>query len=286
MARASARMFEKMFDLSGKVSIVTGGNRGIGRGLALGLAEAGAAVAILARDEEKNQATLKELLSLGVPAIALRVDLKQRRELRPAFDEVERKLGPVDIMVNNAAYATLTSVVETSEEDWDGVLAVNLNAAFLFCKYAAQSMIKRGKGGKIINVTSLASAFGSGVFPSYAVTKGGLAQLYAFARDRTWAAQYPGQRAGARMVLDRDDRMAPHRPRVRVAAQGNDSAHTARALRRGRRTQRRGGLPGLFGLRQHDRRRFADRRRVLDSLTEGPRGKRANGPGRCGYGGA
>jgi len=177
MARASARMFEKMFDLSGKVSIVTGGNRGIGRGLALGLAEARAAVAILARDEEKNQATLKELLSLGVPAIALRVDLKERRELKPAFDEVERKLGPVDIMVNNAAYATLTSVVETSEEDWDGVLAVNLNAAFLFCKYAAQSMIKRGKGGKIINVTSLASAFGSGVFPSYAVTKGGLAQL-------------------------------------------------------------------------------------------------------------
>ena len=116
-----------------------------------------------------------ELEILAQRIIAL--DLKQRRELKPAFDEVERQLGPVDIMVNNAAYATLTSVVDTSEEDWDGVLAVNLNAAFFFCKYAAQSMIKRAKGGKIINVTSLASAFGSGVFPSYAVTKGGLAQL-------------------------------------------------------------------------------------------------------------
>jgi 2-dehydro-3-deoxy-D-gluconate 5-dehydrogenase len=174
---AFPKAYPKMFDLSGKVSIVTGGNRGIGRGLALGLAEAGAAVAILARDEEKSRSTLGELQALGVPAMALKVDLKQRRELKPAFDEVERRLGPVDIMVNNAAYATLTSVVDTSEEDWDGVLAVNLNAAFFFCKYAAQSMIRRGKGGKIINVTSLASAFGSGVFPSYAVTKGGLAQL-------------------------------------------------------------------------------------------------------------
>ena len=175
--KAFPKAFPTMFDLSGKVSIVTGGNRGIGRGLALGLAEAGAAVAILARDEDKSRSTLKELQALGVPAMALQVDLKQRRELRPAFDEVERKLGPVDIMVNNAAYATLTSVVDISEEDWDGVLAVNLNAAFFFCKYAAQSMIRRGKGGKIINVTSLASAFGSGVFPSYAVSKGGLAQL-------------------------------------------------------------------------------------------------------------
>jgi len=146
--KAFPKAFPTMFDLSGKVSIVTGGNRGIGRGLALGLAEAGAAVAILARDEDKSRSTLKELQALGVPAMALQVDLKQRRELRPAFDEVERKLGPV-----------------------------NLNAAFFFCKYAAQSMIRRGKGGKIINVTSLASAFGSGVFPSYAVSKGGLAQL-------------------------------------------------------------------------------------------------------------
>jgi 2-dehydro-3-deoxy-D-gluconate 5-dehydrogenase len=167
----------KMFDLSGKVAIVTGGNRGIGRALALGLAEAGASVAIFARDEAKNAATLKELLALGGRALALRVDLKRREELKPAFDEVERRLGPIDIMVNNAAYATLTSVVDTSEEDWDGVLAVNLNAAFFFCKCAARSMIQRGKGGKIINVTSLASSFGSGVFPSYAVTKGGLAQL-------------------------------------------------------------------------------------------------------------
>ena len=89
--KAFPKAFPTMFDLSGKVSIVTGGNRGIGRGLALGLAEAGAAVAILARDEDKSRSTLKELQALGVPAMALQVDLKQRRELRPAFDEVERR---------------------------------------------------------------------------------------------------------------------------------------------------------------------------------------------------
>ena len=168
---------KNMFDLSGKVVMITGGNRWIGRGIALGLAEAGAAVAILARDEEKNRATLKELQALGVPTMARRLELKQRGDLKPAFDEVERRLGPVDILVNNASFATLTGVLETNEEDWDAVLAVNLHAPFLLCKYAAQSMVKRGAGGKIINVTSLAAFMGSDVFPSYSVTKGGLTQL-------------------------------------------------------------------------------------------------------------
>jgi len=167
----------KMFDLSGKVAMITGGNRGLGRAITLGLAEAGAAVAILARDEEKNRATLKELEVLGVPAIARRLDLMQRHDLKPAFEEVECRLGPVDILVNNASYATLTGVLDTSEEDWDAVLEVNLNSAFLLCKYAARSMVKRGAGGKIINVTSLAAFMGSDVFPSYSVTKGGLTQL-------------------------------------------------------------------------------------------------------------
>ncbi|HZO80727.1 MAG TPA: SDR family oxidoreductase [Candidatus Binataceae bacterium] len=167
----------KMFDLSGKVALVTGGNRGIGAAIALGLAEAGAAVAIAARDERKNAETLERLKGLAVPAMARRLDLKQRRELRPAFEEVERRLGPVDILVNNAAYATLTGVLDTSEEDWDGVMEVNLNAAVILSRYAAKSMIARGRGGKIINVTSLAASFGSAVFPSYAVAKGGLAQL-------------------------------------------------------------------------------------------------------------
>jgi 2-dehydro-3-deoxy-D-gluconate 5-dehydrogenase len=97
----------KTFDLSGKVAVVTGGNGGIGRGIALGLAEAGASVAILARNEDRNRDTVKELEKIRVPAMALKLDVSQRQTLKPALEAVERKLGPIDILVNNAGFAIL-----------------------------------------------------------------------------------------------------------------------------------------------------------------------------------
>ncbi len=148
----------KMFDLSGKVAVVTGGNGGIGRGIALGLAEAGASVAILARNEERNRATLTELEAVGRPAMALKLDVSQRKHLKPALDEVERKLGPIDILVNNAAFAILKGLLEHSEEDWESVLETNLTACFLLSRYVAASMIPR-RSGKIINVASSRSSW-------------------------------------------------------------------------------------------------------------------------------
>jgi 2-dehydro-3-deoxy-D-gluconate 5-dehydrogenase len=165
------------FDLTGKVAAVTGGNTGIGKAIACGLARAGAAVAILARNKERNASTLNELRALGRPAAALVLDVSQRSALKPALDEVERLLGPVDILVNNAAFAVLKGLLDHSEEDWDSVLATDLTACFLLAKYAAQSMIQRGCGGKIINVASIGGFKGTGVFPSYAVSKGGVLQL-------------------------------------------------------------------------------------------------------------
>jgi len=165
------------FDLTGKVAVVTGGNTGIGKAIACGLAKAGAAVAIMARNEERNASTLKELQALGCPAAALRVDLSRRAALKPALDEVERRLGSISILVNNAAFAVLKALLDHTEEDWDSVLATDLTACFLLSKYAAQSMIRQGHGGKIINVASIAGFKGTGVFPSYAVSKGGLLQL-------------------------------------------------------------------------------------------------------------
>ena len=166
-----------LFDLSGRVALVTGGNRGLGRALALALAEAGAAVAILARDEAKNRETLALLQARGARALARKTDLADRPQVAAAFAAVERELGPLDILVNNAGFAILKGVLEQTDEEWDQVLETNLTAAFRLARMAARSMAARGRGGKIINVSSIAGNFGTPIFPSYAVAKGGLQQL-------------------------------------------------------------------------------------------------------------
>jgi 2-dehydro-3-deoxy-D-gluconate 5-dehydrogenase len=166
----------KMFDLSGKVAAVTGGNGGIGRAIAIGLAEAGASVAILARNQDRNRETLDALKQRGMLAMALRLDVSERKSLKPALEAVERDLGPIDIMVNNAAFAILKGVLDHSEEDWDSVMETNLTSCFLLSQYVARSMIPR-KAGKIINVASIGGFKGTPIYPSYGVSKGGLLQL-------------------------------------------------------------------------------------------------------------
>jgi 2-dehydro-3-deoxy-D-gluconate 5-dehydrogenase len=165
-----------MFSLEGKVAIVTGGNGGIGRGIALGLASAGAAVAILARNEEKNRVVLGELRATEARAHAVRIDVTDRVALKPAFEEVERELGPVSILVNNAGIALPGGSLKVAAESWDRVIETNLNACFLLSQIAAQAMVPR-RAGKIINIASEYSRFGNGIAPSYAASKGGLIQL-------------------------------------------------------------------------------------------------------------
>jgi 2-deoxy-D-gluconate 3-dehydrogenase len=166
----------KMFDLTGNVAVVTGGNGGIGRGIALGLAQAGAAVAVLARNEEKNRAVLDKLAKFGVPTLAVKLDVTQRDRLRPAMDEVERKLGPVSILVNNAGIAINRSALKVAAEAWDRVIETNLNSCFFLSQIAAQSMAARRRG-KTINIASEYSRFGSAAVVSYSAAKGGLVQV-------------------------------------------------------------------------------------------------------------
>jgi 2-deoxy-D-gluconate 3-dehydrogenase len=166
-----------LFDLSGRVALITGGNGGIGRSIALGLAGAGAAVAIFGRNKAKNAGVLEELQAAGAPAVALEVDVTDRASLEPAFRKVEDQLGPVGVLVNNAGIANLSGgVLEEDPADWDRVIETQLNAVFLLSKLAAYSMKESG-GGKIINLASMYSFFGSGLVPSYAAAKGAIVQL-------------------------------------------------------------------------------------------------------------
>jgi 2-deoxy-D-gluconate 3-dehydrogenase len=166
-----------LFDLTGRVAVVTGGNRGIGRSIALGLAEAGAAVAVFGRNDEKNQRVLSELKAVGVPTISMRVDMTNRAGLQPALNKVESELGSLDILVNNAGNVSFSGgVLQEKSEDWDSVIETQLNAVFLLSKLAAKSMLSR-KFGKIINIGSMYSFFGSGLVPSYSAAKGAIVQL-------------------------------------------------------------------------------------------------------------
>jgi 2-deoxy-D-gluconate 3-dehydrogenase len=166
-----------LFDLSGRVALVTGGNGGIGRGIALGFAAAGAAVAIIGRNEEKNQRVLGELRDTGSPALALAVDVSCRKELEPALERISSQLGPVDILVNNAGIVALSGgILQESDQDWDGVVETNLGAVFRLSRLVARTMVER-QSGKIINLGSMYSYFGSGLVPSYSATKGAIVQL-------------------------------------------------------------------------------------------------------------
>jgi 2-deoxy-D-gluconate 3-dehydrogenase len=167
----------ELFDLSGKVAIVTGGNGGLGRAIALGLAKAGAAVAVFGRNQTKNKKVLAELEALGIPCMAVAIDLTIREDLADAFSSVETKLGDVDILVNNAGNVSMSGgVMREEESNWDKVIATHLHATFLLSKIAAEGMLYRKKG-KIINIGSMYSFFGSGFVPSYSAAKGAIIQL-------------------------------------------------------------------------------------------------------------
>ena len=167
-----------LFDLSGRVAVVTGGNRGIGRAMALGLARAGASVAVLARNAEHNKLVLAELNTIGKSALVLPLDVTDRAALATAVAEVEGTLGGIDILVNNAGIVALTGgVLNETADVWDKTIETHLNASFLLSQLVAKSMVMRKSGGKIINLASMYSIFGSGLVPSYSAAKGAIVQL-------------------------------------------------------------------------------------------------------------
>jgi 2-deoxy-D-gluconate 3-dehydrogenase len=165
------------FDLRGRVAVVTGGNRGIGRSIAYGLASAGASVAILARNPDRNAEAEAEIEALGGATYADILDVTDRAALGPAITKVELALGPVDILVNNAGNTDISGgILNQSEDGWDNAIATHLDATFLLSKIVASGMKDRG-GGKIINLASTYALFGAAALPSYAAAKGAIVQL-------------------------------------------------------------------------------------------------------------
>src|SRR5687768_12112408 len=146
-----------LFDLKGKAALVTGGNGGIGLGVAQGLAQAGAMVAIAGRDAAKNAAAVKEL---GGLAFALQCNLKDDKACRAMVDEAAQRLGRLDILVNNAGTNIRKAPQDYALDEWREVLDTNLTSAFVAAQ-AAYPHMKRAGGGKIVNIGSMMSLFGA-----------------------------------------------------------------------------------------------------------------------------
>ena len=162
-----------LFDLKGRVAIVTGGNGGIGLGIARGLAQAGAAIAVVGRNAAKSGAAVRELEALGARAIAIEADVRDDASCRALVAGAAERLGRVDILVNNAGTNIRKLPQDLTLADWREVLDINLTSAFVCSQAAYPAMVKAG-GGKIINTGSILSIFGGQLMAAYGSSKGGI----------------------------------------------------------------------------------------------------------------
>lgn len=166
----------RLFDLSDKVAIVTGGNGGIGFGMAKGLAEAGAKIAVIGRNTEKNASAVNAIQNLGAKALAVETDVRDSNAVTNMVEAVVAEWGRVNILINNAGINIRKRPEDLSEEEWRQVLDTNLTSAFL-CSKACYPEMKKAGGGKILNNGSMLSLFGSPWGSAYGSSKGGIMQM-------------------------------------------------------------------------------------------------------------
>ena len=164
------------FDIQGKVALVTGASKGLGKAMAMGLAKAGADLALCARSLDELEKSRAEAGSHGVTAKAYRMDVLARASIREAVDSIVRDFGRIDILVNNAGVNVRKPVTQLAEEEWDLVLDTNLKGYFLVAQAVAPHMIARGKG-KIINIASIMGTVALDNLVAYASSKGGVVQM-------------------------------------------------------------------------------------------------------------
>ncbi|MDR3225210.1 MAG: glucose 1-dehydrogenase [Clostridiales Family XIII bacterium] len=168
---------KKSFDLTGKVAVVIGGTRGIGRGIALTLADHGADVIPASRNPENAKKTVAEIEALGRKSLAISIDSTKEDDLNRLRDEVLERFGHIDILVNSQGVEIRGYIKDYSLEDWRKVMSVNVDSVFLATKIFGNAMIAQGNGGKIINVASMASFLGLVEAPAYTASKGAVLQF-------------------------------------------------------------------------------------------------------------
>jgi len=185
----------KLFDLTGKVALVTGGNGGIGLGMAQGMASCGASIVISGRNAEKAQTALESLRPFGVKTAFIAADVTKKADCERLVAKTEAQFGRLDILVNNAGTAIRKMPQDYTEEEWHTVLDTNLTSAFLLSQAAYHAM-KRAGGGKMINIGSMMSLFGAPYATPYGSSKGGIVQM-----TRSLATAWAGDNIQVNAVL-------------------------------------------------------------------------------------
>ncbi len=173
------------FSLEGRLSLVTGGSRGIGRAMAMGLAHAGSDVVILGRDESSAKEAVGEIAAFGHKALYVHADVKDEGQVVSAIKHITTHIGPIDILINNAGKNIRKPLTEYELSDWDDVIDTNLRGIFLVGREVIKHMKESGHQGKVINISSI---FGGVAMPNqtaYAASKGGIVQL-----TKVWALEY------------------------------------------------------------------------------------------------
>jgi 2-deoxy-D-gluconate 3-dehydrogenase len=179
-------MITDLFDLGGKVALVTGANTGLGQAMAVALAKAGANVALVGRSAPDE--TEARINAVGGKTAVVMADLSEAGVVSEVVAQVEESLGPVNILVNNAGIIRREDALEFSEQDWDAVMATNLKVPFFLAQAVAKLMVEAKRGGKIINIASLLSLQGGIRVASYTASKSGLAGLTRLLANE-WAAK-------------------------------------------------------------------------------------------------